>query len=103
MIANEDAVWARTLLAIDGNIRLLKHQDGDLVVHCADLIWAKTGGLWRGLVRIINQACDAAIRSGQERITPALISALPADALVEERAEQLISTLGTWTSLPRAK
>ena len=103
VIANGDAVWARTLLAIDGNLRLLKHQDGDLVGHCADLIWAKTGGLWRGLVRIMNQACDAAIRSGQERITPALINSLPADALVKERAELLISTLGTWTSLPQGK
>lgn len=101
-ITHRDDAWMRTLMAIEKSLRLTRQQEGDLFWTCADTVWAKTGGRWRSLTRIVNMACARAIDSGEERITPDLLASLPVDALAAEHAAKYLPTLGggTWSSLP---
>lgn len=100
LIGNQDDVWLRALISIESNLRLTRLQEGDVFYRCADILWAKTGGLWRGLKTVVNRACSAAIKTETERITPDILRAIPADALNEASAQQLLATMGNWSSLP---
>jgi hypothetical protein len=102
LIAERNDEWVRTLIAIERNLRITRQEEGDLFWRCADIVWAMSGGRWRSLTRLVNQACARAIELGTEQLSPALFAELPLDALAADNTRKYLSTLGdgTWSSLP---
>ena len=70
--------WATLIAAIEGALRLYRHNDGTLVA-LADYLHRRTRGLIGSLLWLIRDAAGQAILDGTERITRKALDAIAVD------------------------
>jgi AAA domain len=73
-----DAQWATLIAAIEGSLRLHRHQPGTLP-DLAGCLHQRTGGMIGSLLWLIRSAAIQAVIDGTEKITRTSMDAIPVD------------------------
>lgn len=79
-----DAQWATLVAAIEGSLRLHRHQPGTLQDQAAYL-HQRTGGMIGSLLWLIRSAAIQAVIDGTEKITRTSMGAIPVDIASQEK------------------
>jgi AAA domain len=74
--------FARIVDLFDADLRLYRHQRGDLT-KLSSYLHKRSRGYMRGLSQLICQAAQRAILSGEERVTEKLLDSLPLGRVVQ--------------------
>ena len=79
-----DGQWATLVAAIEGSLRLHRHQPGTLP-DLAGYLHQRTGGMIGSLLWLIRSAAIQAVIDGTEKITRKAMDAIPVDIASQER------------------
>jgi hypothetical protein len=81
--------WRRLLLAIEKNLILAEGHPGMVADDLSDYLFARSTGHFASLMTLVARGCRRAVRTGQERLTPALLDQVRNDAAAEAARQEL--------------
>ena len=95
--------WRALLLAIERQLVLARAHQGMVADDLADYLFARSTGHIGSLMTLIARGCYRAVRSGEERLSPALLDKVKADEAAERVRVELAAAMdaGALSATPR--
>ena len=81
--------WRSLLLAIEQRLVLARAHPGMIADQLADYAFARSTGHFASLMTLITRGCRRAIRTGEERLTAAVLDQVKNDAAAEAARQEL--------------
>jgi hypothetical protein len=97
--------WRRLLLTIEHALVLAAKQPGMLADDLSDYLYTRSTGHFASLMTLITRGCLRAMRTGEERLTAALLDHVANDAAAEQARTELVAALaaGAFTTRPAGR